>query len=149
MLFWHKCIGLINVFVKNGATMEVTVTSSRPKTWVPTFMSLRPGSWVGVLTLDLSIDKQAIAAAKATGVLCFRNQGVGGKKTKETVSTVLKEKVKEKAKAPLKSKRKTTEPPVEGAPKKKLFALAMQISKGMNVRFPLFFSLVLLNSEPC
>lgn len=67
VLFWHKCLGLMNVFVKDEVT-RVVLLMKYIKQNEP-FMRLRPGLWGP--TLNLSIGKQATAAAKATGVPLF------------------------------------------------------------------------------
>lgn len=137
VVFWLKCLGLMNVFVKDKTAREVSLMKYSKQD--DPFMRMRLGLWGP--TPDLSISKQAMAAAKDVGVTLFPKPGA--QKAKETVSAVLKEKRKEKAKASSKSKRKTTEPPAEEAPKKKQMALTMQVSKEAKVWFPLFFSLIL------
>lgn len=74
-------------------------------------------------TLVLSIGKQVMAAARAVVLPSLSKQKI--QKAKDLIPTKSKEKVSEKEKAPSKAKRKTTEPPAEGSPKKKLLALTI------------------------
>lgn len=100
VLFCNKCLEPMNMSFRDRSVREVSameyIVQNDP------FMRLRPGSWV--LTLDLSIGKQAKAAAKATRVLLFK-----GFRKPKSVSTMSKEKRKEKGKAHSKSKRKMTD----------------------------------------
>lgn len=44
MLFWHKCLGLMNTFVKDELAQEVPIMEEIKQD--DPFMRLRPGSWL-------------------------------------------------------------------------------------------------------
>lgn len=120
----------MNVSVKDVTSREVPIMEYTKQN--DPFMYLRAGAWGP--TLDLLIGNHAINAARAAEVCLGLKQKV--QKSKEVAPAKLKGKGKGKEKAPskAKSKRKTKESLAEGAPKKKLLALAIQAAKRVEVQ---------------
>lgn len=59
MLYSHKCLDLMNKFVKDDTMREMLTMYIK---WKDLFMHLKTGSWAP--TMDLLVEKQAIAVAR-------------------------------------------------------------------------------------
>lgn len=116
---WIKCLGSMNVFVKDDITREVPVLKLIKQR--DPFMCLKTGTWG--LTLDLSVESMPWLLRRFTGMPMVRKQKAQRRKGKEIAP--LNSKGKEKAPSRRNPRERWQSAQLNGLTKKKLLASAM------------------------